>query len=154
MLATLLWISRQLALGEPIPTGSPTPIELTLVGGPELNPNGQGRASPVVVRIFELAATQAFESAQFQGLFEHPADVLKQDLVAQEELVLRPGEIQERNRSSQPQVQALGVMAAFRDVEHAVWHLTVPLRPGRRNFLLVEVDRDTIRVMPVDPAQP
>jgi type VI secretion system protein VasD len=149
----VLWLAGLLALAAPAAGAEPTSVELTVVGGPDLNPNTQGRASPVVVRIFDLTTSGGFESADYQALFEHASDALKQDLVAQDEFVLRPGDIQERNRSLQPQVQVLGVAAAFRDQTQAVWHLTVPLRPGRRNFLLIDLDRNTIRLMPVDSGQ-
>lgn len=130
-----------------------TPVELTLVGGPTLNPNAQGRPSPVIVRIFDLAASQSFETAAFAALFEHPDDALKQDLLAQDEFVLHPGEIQQKNRGLEPRVQALGVVAAFRDLEQAVWRLSVPVKPGRRIFLLINLDRNTIRLVPVDSGQ-
>jgi type VI secretion system protein VasD len=147
------WALGQFTLAEPVPAADPIPVELTVVGGTELNPNAQGRASPVVVRIFDLSAAKTFESADFEALFEHPGDALKHDLIAQEEFVLRPGDIQQRNRSLQPQVRALGVAAGFRDLEHAVWHLTVPVKPGQRNFLLIDLDRDRIRLETVDPGQ-
>jgi type VI secretion system protein VasD len=128
-----------------------TAVELTVVGGSELNPNAEGRASPVVVRIYELAAAPAFEAAAFTALFEHPAEALRSDLLAQEEFVLRPGEIQQHDRAAlAPRVQALGVVAAFRELDRAVWHLLVPVKSGRRNFLLVDLDRNTIRLVPVD----
>jgi type VI secretion system protein VasD len=153
VLVGVLWGLGRFTLAEPVPAGGPTPVELTVVGGTELNPNAQGRASPVVVRIFDLAAVKTFESADFEALFERPGEVLKHDLIAQEEFVLRPGDIQQRNRSLQPQVRALGVAAGFRDLEHAVWHLTVPVKPGQRNFLLIDLDRDRIRLETVDPGQ-
>jgi len=150
-LVGVLRIAGQPALSEPAPAGGQTTVELTVVGGPSLNPSVQGRASPVVVRIFALAGSKAFETADFAALFEHPGDVLKQDMVTQEEFVLRPGEIQERNSSLLPQVQALGVVAAFRDIEHAVWRLAVPVKPGQRNFLLIDLDQDRVRLDTVDP---
>ncbi len=123
-----------------------TTLELTIVGGPALNPNTEGRPSPVVVRIFDLAAVASFGSSDYSGLFEHPAEALKQDLLTQEELVLRPGDIQERSRSLLPQVRALGIAAAFRDLDRATWRLVVPVQPGRHNFLLIDVDKDTVRL--------
>jgi type VI secretion system protein VasD len=153
VLAVLALATRP-ALAQTAPAVATTPVELTVVGGPTLNPNMQGRPSPVVVRIFDLGAAAAFQAADFTALFEHPGDALKTDLLAQEEFVLRPGDIQQHNRELQPRVQALGVAAAFRDMEQAVWHLTVPLKPGQRNFLLVDLDRNTIRLMPVDQGQP
>ena len=130
-----------------------TPLELTIVGGPGMNPNLQGRASPVVVRIFDLKAVKAFEAADYPALFERPGETLKDDLVAQEEFVLRPGEIQHRDRSLGSQVQALGVAAAFREIEGGSWRLTVPLTPGHRNLLLIDLDADKIRLPVVDPGR-
>ena len=127
-----------------------TRLELTLVGGPTLNPNTQGHASPVIVRIFDLASTVAFEKADYAGLFEHPGESLQHDILAQEEVVLRPGDTQEHNRALPPAVEALGVAAAFRDLEHAAWRLTVPIKPGKRNFILIDLDQSRIRLDPVE----
>jgi type VI secretion system protein VasD len=131
-----------------------TSLELTVVGGPLLNPNAQGRASPVVVRIFDLSETGAFESADYTALFERPPESLQHDILGQEELVLRPGDMQERNRPLAPGVKAVGVVAAFRDLEHAVWRVTVRIRPGKRNFVLIGLDQDRIRQDPVESPQP
>ena len=132
------------------PPAAPTPVELTVVGGVELNPSAQGRPSPVVVRIFELAAARSFQAADFAALFEHPDAALKSDLLAQEEFMLRPGDIQLHNRDLGPRAEALGVAAAFRDLGQ-VWHLIVPVTPGRRNLILVDLDRNTIRVVDQGP---
>jgi type VI secretion system protein VasD len=147
----LWWVA---APGEPVAAGQPTPVELTVVGGADLNPNAAGRASPVVVRIFDLAAAPLFETAAFPSLFDNAAAVLKDSVVTQEEFVLRPGDIQAHNREIPPQVRLLGVVAAFRDLEHGLWRLSVPITAGRRNFLLIVLDRDTIRVETVDSGHP
>lgn len=134
---------------EPAAATAPGALELTVVGGPELNPNAQGRPSPVVVRIFDLATTPAFEAADFATLFEH-VETLKGTVLAIDELVLHPGDIQERNRELKPTVRALGVAAAFRGLDGTVWRVTVPLRPGSRNFLLVHLDHNRIRIQTQD----
>jgi type VI secretion system protein VasD len=156
VLAPLLWgaVLVRCVHAEPVAAGEPTPVELTVVGGAELNPNSAGRASPVVMRIFDLTAAPLFAAAEFQALFDQPADVLKDSLVAQEEFVVRPGDIQTHNRLVQPQVRLLGVVAAFRDLEHGVWRLSVPITVGRRNFLIIDLDRNTIRVETVDSGHP
>lgn len=146
----LLMLAGGAALADPSAALGATTVELTIVGGPALNPNSQGRPSPVVVRVFDLAAAPAFESADYSALFETPGDALKSAIATQEEFILRPGDIEERNRTLQPRVTMLGVAAAFRDLDHAVWHLTIPVKAGQRNFLLVQIDQDRIRLEPVD----
>jgi type VI secretion system protein VasD len=141
------------AHAELAPAADPVAIELTVVGGPELNPNSQGRPSPVVVRIFELSAADAFDAAGYEALFEHPAESLRGTLLAQEEFVLRPGDILQRDRSVPAKAGFLCIAAGFRDLEHATWRLSVAIKPGRRNFLLIDLDRDTIKVVPVDSSQ-
>ncbi len=148
-----LAVAAPLARAQQAPQSGATAVELTLVAGPDVNPNAQGRPSPVVVRLFDLGATQAFDGATFQTLFDRPADSLRRDLLAMEEIVLRPGDIQERNRDLKADVRALGVAAAFRDMQGAIWRVTVPVRPGRRNFLLVHVDRNRIRLETIDARQ-
>jgi type VI secretion system protein VasD len=146
-LAAVLALAARFALAAADPAAVPTALELTVVGAPTLNPNAEGRPSPVVVRIYDLAAVHAFEAADFAALFEHPDNVLQADLLTQEEFVVRPGEIQQHNRNLEAHVQALGVVAAFRDLGQAVWHLAVPVKPGRRNFILIDLDRNTIRLV-------
>jgi type VI secretion system protein VasD len=136
------------SIAAPIASAQPTTtaLELTVVGGPSLNPNAQGNARPVIVRIFDLKSAAGFESADYQSLFESPSDTVKRDIIAMEEIVVRPGAIQERNRNLADGVRVLGVAAAFRDMGAAVWHLAVPIKPGQRNFLLIHLDRNRIRV--------
>jgi type VI secretion system protein VasD len=150
----LLWAAAPVAAADPAPAAAATVVELTVVGGPDINPNAAGRASPVVVRIFDLATAGSFEAAGYAALFEQPDADLKRAIVAQEEFVLRPGDIQEHDRTLPPQVVTLGVAAAFRDLEHAQWRLTIPVKPGRRNFLLIHLDHNSIRVDPVDAGRP
>jgi type VI secretion system protein VasD len=143
-LLLIAWLSGTSAFAQS------TAVELTIVGGPGANPNAQGRASPVVVRIFDLTSTSSFDAADFQSLFEHPTDALKHDIASQEELVVRPGEINQRNRGLPPAVVAIGIAAGFRNLEQATWRVSVPIKAGRLNFLLIDLDQDKIRVEALD----
>jgi type VI secretion system protein VasD len=149
ILLALISAVAQVAAAESPASSTATSVELTVVGGPDLNPNAEGRASPVVVRIFDLATVPRFEAADYATLFEK-VETLKGTVLALDELVLRPGDIQERNRELKSEVRALGVAAAFRVLDGAVWHLTVPLQAGRRNFLLIHLDRNRIRLETID----
>jgi type VI secretion system protein VasD len=121
-------------------------IEATLVGGPNLNPNLEGHASPVVVRVFELKKTTEFQAANFPALFERPKEALGDGLVAQQEFILRPGEIRHYDRTGEPQPAALGLAAAFRTLDKDAWRVIVPIAPGTHNLLLIDFDNNEIRV--------
>lgn len=68
-----------------------TKLDLALVGSDELNPDLNGRPSPIVVRLIELRHPVTFQNADFFSLYQRPREVLSPDMVVQEELELRAG---------------------------------------------------------------
>ena len=102
-------------------------INLKLSASDQVNPDLNGRPSPIVVRLFELRHPVAFESADFFSLYERAAKSLAPDLVASEELQLRPGEIRELKLSVQSQSRYVGILAAYRDLPETRWRYTVPV---------------------------
>ena len=96
--------------------------------------------------MFELKRAAAFEAANFTALFEQSREALGGDLVAQQEFILRPGEIRHYDRSGGPKVATLGLAAAFRTPEKNSWRLVLPLAPGVHNLLLIDFDNNQIRV--------
>jgi type VI secretion system protein VasD len=70
ILLALISAVAQVAAAESPASSTATSVELTVVGGPDLNPNAEGRASPVVVRIFDLATVPRFEAADYATKFE------------------------------------------------------------------------------------
>ena len=102
-------------------------INLKLSASEQLNPDLNGRPSPIVVRLVELRHPVAFESADFFSLYERAAKSLAPDLVASEELQLRPGETRELKLSVQSQSRYVGILAAYRDLPETRWRYTVPV---------------------------
>ena len=69
--------------------------DLTLEAAPDVNPDAQGRASPVAVRFYALKAPGGFESADYFSLQDRDTETLGADMVLRKELVLRPGDKQD-----------------------------------------------------------
>ena len=92
---------------------------------PRANPDANGRPSPVVIRVYELKALTAFNSADFFALFEKEQETLGGDLVGREEFQLDPGETRPYQRQLQPDSKFIGVVAAFRALEQARWRQAV-----------------------------
>ncbi len=82
----------------------------------DLNPDPTGRASPVVVRVFELKSDAEFAAADFYALYEREKETLGSSLLSRQEYVLKPGEQNELWLPVPRDTAYLGVVAAFRDI--------------------------------------
>jgi type VI secretion system protein VasD len=106
-------------------------LQLAIRAGDLLNPDYQNRPSPVVVRVYLLRAEIAFGAADFFSLFERDSATLGADLLAREELQLRPGRVVSISREFPPEARFLGVVVGFRDVEKSTWRAlsSLPVPP-------------------------
>ena len=87
----------------------------------ELNPDYQGRSSPVNVIVFQLASSDAFENSDFFSLYDPEATVLGGDLLGRTQLLLKPGEEREWDVEFDRETRFVGIIAAYRDIENAQW---------------------------------
>ncbi|VVP52713.1 type VI secretion system lipoprotein TssJ [Pseudomonas fluorescens] len=111
------------------PYSKVTKLNLKLTASDQLNPDLNGRPSPIVVRLFELKHPVTFENADFFSLYERAKESLAPDLVASEELELRPGETVELKLSVEEGSRYVGVLAAYRDLPETKWRYTVQITP-------------------------
>lgn len=122
------------------PSAPNTRIDLHLTGSASLNPDLHGRPSPIVLRLYELKNPVTFEHAEFFSVYQQPQETLALDLVAHEELELRPGEKQELNLLTTAAGGYLGVLAAYRNLPEADWQVVIPLRIGELNRVHLQLD--------------
>ncbi|WP_409279578.1 type VI secretion system lipoprotein TssJ [Pseudomonas defluvii] len=111
------------------PYSNLTKLNLKLTASDQLNPDLHGRPSPIVVRLMALKHPVAFENADFFSLYERAKESLAVDLLASEELELRPGESIELKLSVEQGSRYVGVVAAYRDLSQARWSYVLPLAP-------------------------
>ena len=138
----------------PAPAAPPPPppkLVLSLVAAAHLNPDANGRPSPVVLRLYELKSAAQFGSADFLLLFDQDRAALASDIVTREEFVMRPGESKSISKPLAPETKAIAVMAAFRDVERARWRAVAMLIPGKDNVVTVVIDGVELRMVPAVP---
>lgn len=142
LLALVLLTSACSALS---PYSKMTKLDLTLSASTQLNPDLDGRPSPIVVRLIELKNPVAFENADFFSLYERPRESLSPDLVASEEIELRPGETRELKLSVNDGSRYVGVLAAYRDLPETRWHYVVTLTPARLTRVELHLDQNGIQ---------
>ena len=122
----------------------PTSVKVTLQASPTVNPDARKRASPLVVRVYELKSSAAFDAADFLSLYERDQATLAAEMVGREEFTLRPGESRPWEKIVGPEVRFIGVMAAYRDIERARWKTLIPIKPNLKNVITIKADEITI----------
>jgi type VI secretion system protein VasD len=123
-----------------------TPVALTLSAGADANPDVRGRASPLTVRVYALKSPGPFEAADFFSLFDKDQATLGAELVQREELLLRPGESRKLDLVLPADARAIGVLAAYRDLERSRWREVRAVEAGKPLALAVGFGARQIRI--------
>jgi type VI secretion system protein VasD len=119
-------------------------IQLQVLAGADVNPDARKRASPVTVRIYALKSAAPFEAADFFSLFEKDNATLGSELVQREEFLMRPGDQKALPMKFGPEVKAIGVMVAYRDLERARWREVHTIDIGKAVDLKVRLNGSQI----------
>ena len=135
--APVLWLAGCGMFG----SKSAASLSGTISAAADLNPSVTQRPSPLALRLYELRATTAFDKADFIALYQSDQATLGPELVARDELVVQPGDSRSYQRQLQPDTRFIGVLAAFRDLERAVWRAVAPIQPGRAQRITIRADR-------------
>lgn len=121
------------------------PAKALITATADVNPNAEGRASPVHVRIFQLKEDGAFMEADFWTLVDKEQATLGPSLVQRLEQDLIPGDKKEFEMKIDPDARVLGVMAEFADYRNATWR-AVAKAPNKSLLDMVKKDRITIGI--------
>lgn len=123
----------------------PTKARLSVAAHADVNPDANGRPSPVVVRVYQLKDDAAFKNADFFALFDKEQATLATSLIDRQEYELTPGEQRSVDFPVSGEAKFLGVAAAFRDIRNAEWRaLTAAPKKGYKN--MVKTDAVTVSV--------
>jgi len=126
----------------------PAIVQLTAKAGTSVNPDADSRASPVILRIYQLTATDTFEKADFFQLYDKDAATLGSDLVGRDQLALAPGDTKTISIEFKPAAKFIGVIAAFRSLDRATWRADAPVPANKTTKLAVTVDGLVVKLGP------
>lgn len=94
-----------------------------------------------MLRIYQLGSAGGFEKADFFQLNDKDAALLGSDLLGKEQAVLTPGDTKTMSFEVKPGTRFIGVTAAYRDIDKAVWRVDVPVPPNQTTKIAVSVDK-------------
>lgn len=120
------------AVEVPMPPPGDARLEVVVTASPLVNPDLNGRPSPVVVRIYQLNAPDPFSQADFFQLYEKDAETLGGTALGRRELILQPAGVQSIAAARNAEATHVGVTAGYRKYDEAQWRAITPL-PGDRD---------------------
>lgn len=125
-----------------------TSMVVRLTATDAVNPDSDGRPSPVVLHVFQLADDRQFSREDFLSLYEGAAARLGKDLIDSVALKeVTPGETRSETLPLTPEVKYIGLMAEFIQYRDAEALLVVPVLEHNQTVVSVSLDDNRIAIV-------
>lgn len=118
-----------------------TSIALAVEIENDVNPDSDGRASPVVLRVFMLADDRQFSREDFLNLYENADSRLGKDLI--DTVILKefaPGEQRVEQLALTPEVKYIGLLAEFVQYQDADALMLLPITDHKKNEYAITLE--------------
>jgi len=122
-------------------SSDPDTANIIITASENLNPNIEKRASPVVLRIYQLTQIDKFNNSDFFALYENDQNILGLDLIYRKELEIKPGNISTEAIEISLSSKYIAVLAAFRDLDQAQWKYFIEIDPFDLPELEIELNK-------------
>ena len=120
---------------------APTTVQLAIAGTADMN-----GGAPAKVKVYYLAPAGAFRTSDFFSVFNNPQAALGADLISVDEFQLAPGRTVTNTRSFPVAPVAIGVVAAFRDINGSKFLDVRPLAANAANTVRVVVSGKSVSI--------
>jgi type VI secretion system protein VasD len=126
----------------------PAILTLSIGGSVDQNPDIVGTPAPIAVRIYQLTATAKFERGDVFALTEREQQTLGTDSAGSQEFVIAPNENRTLKLELKPMVQAIGVVALYRNIDAAQWRAVAPVATSGPTNLTLKIAKLAISLKP------
>lgn len=128
--------------------GPPEPItiDLTISTSKNLNPDIEKRASPIVIRIYQLTQIDTFNNSDFFALYEDDKSILAKDLTFREEFEIKPSQSKSIPFAIHSTGKYIAVLAAFRDLDKAQWKSFLEIDPLNPPSLKIDLEEFKVSI--------
>ena len=132
------------ACAAPPPPPEPEILGLQILAADDVNPDREGRPSPVILHIMELSSTEQFATLDYMSLTSPSGSALGEDLLSKNQMVLQPGQTKQLPMELDPLTTALGLVAGYRDIDNATWRTSVVITQGSTKGISVTLGQQQI----------
>ncbi len=124
----------------------PTHVDAIIEAGADINPNADGKPAPLVLRIYELSSIDTFQNSDFFALYDDEAATIGKDILEKYEVEVRPNEKYTYNRSLNLGTRYIGVIAAYRSLDHSQWRASFEIPQNQTTELLIQARRLAVSI--------
>jgi len=110
----------------------------------DVNPDMQGRPSPIILHIMELNSTEQFNRLDYMSLTQPSGAALGSELLGKNQMVLQPGETKALPMELNPMTTAIGLVAGYRDIDNAAWRKSIPITQGDTKGISITLEQTQI----------
>ncbi|WP_409259387.1 type VI secretion system lipoprotein TssJ [Paraburkholderia sp. HC6.4b] len=108
-------------------------MNVDLKGRTAVNADAHGQSLSTVIRFYQLKDEKTFAQLNYSQLRSDDLTLLKTDLLATKDVVLRPDASANITEPMNPDAQFVGVVAFFRDpTQDRAWKLTIPKKQWKK----------------------
>ncbi|MDH5257126.1 MAG: type VI secretion system lipoprotein TssJ [Gammaproteobacteria bacterium] len=109
----------------------PNTFKIAINADAKVNPDKDGRPSPVVLRIYELNSDEAFKKAEFFDIYDNDKEVLDKAFVKKQEMELTPNESRKLDFVLNEKTKFIAFLVAFQDIDSSKWREIVAVEPRK-----------------------
>jgi type VI secretion system protein VasD len=142
-------------LNKPIDPNATKNIPFKLVASDNLNSDGQKHPFSVVVRVYQLKQSSAFQQA-FYDIFLNPQkekDALSNDVISVKEITLIPGQTYINAEKISATADYIGIVALFQTPASSRWKLTFATKEINSTGLILGLSDCSITVATGTPLE-
>jgi len=103
----------------------PNTFNIAINADAKVNPDKDGRPSPVVLRIYELNSDAIFNKSEFFDLYDNDKEILEKTFVNKQEMELNPNESRKVGFELNSKTKFVGFLVAYQDIDSAKWREVV-----------------------------
>ncbi len=119
--------------------------EIELIATQDVNPDGNDRASPIQLRIYQLTSRTTVDNLEFDELYFNGEALLSDELLSLDEVILQPGESLSRKIALQDTAGFIAVVAAFRNLDTSKWKFVYDVHDYGHYRHPVTIEANSIR---------
>lgn len=119
-------------------------VGLQISATADVNPDLQGRPSPIILHVLELNSEEQFNRLDYMSLTQSSGTALGPDLLGKTRLILSPGDNRNLPLELNPQTTFVGLVAGYRDIDNSSWRTSIPITQGDTKGIYITLEHQSI----------